>query len=942
MNVGVVGTCLSNLTAAWLMSDFGWKRLNNAAVVRSDLFISQFIEGSEPPPLPELQAYLGVNPEDEDINRYILENYRYLAGMTEISPGLPGLWKNLHEQKFDVLLLDNLSDINGRILHYKGDQFRPFDLGFALHLGHNSSNIASDFKASPHLTPRESAEGWLRIVNWLQKLQPAARLFFTSAQYCTAVGDPGRYDRAIRFHNEFIDVLGTNQIEVISPIVVPFSLTKLPNDRDHFDMSVYRAIAGHVHITALANWSNWTNTRLPSALVDAPVDHDKPWQGVAISSRESSRSLRDVIAKALGLPVNEVTEQAAMYEIQHWDSLKQIAIVLAVEEAFGVRLPFEATTSAGSIAQLRQALGVQGVIAADHEGSREFQSKKELLQGAPQEHICATTLGEKRINYPPIDWAAAQDGNLFATFARRACAFPDAPFALFVKDGQPRVISNQFILSNAAAFGNRLSSLNRGAVVAIVLNHSPHLYTAFIGCVLAGLVPTILSPLTARQDPDIFRQSMEVLFDRTNPGAVITSNAAITGIPQGGWHLLLVDEAQPVPWAEAVAFAGQATDREPIYETAFLQHSSGTTGHKKGVMLDHAQVLEQVRLYSSAIDLKPTDRIASWLPLYHDMGLLTSFIIPTILGCPIISLDAIEWVINPTSLLQYIELEKANYCWLPNFAFLHIANNDRSDKQHDLRSIKMFINCSEPCRVKAFDVFLDRYSAQGIDRSKLQVCYAMAENVFAITQTAVGEKVRQGTEAARVYLSSGRALPGVQLEIRSPEGVIQPEGSMGEICLKSTSMFSGYLSLPDLTEERIQDGWYHTRDLGFISDSELYIVGRTDDLIIVNGKNIVAHEIEDDLATVIGVVPGRILVVAEYNEESGSSELIVLAELNDGAVDIPEIRTAIHKSVYSFCSVPPSSVHLLPRGFLIKSTSGKLARSKSVEKFKAEKTRNER
>ncbi|CAN5208653.1 hypothetical protein BH09PSE1_BH09PSE1_07330 [soil metagenome] len=932
MNVGIIGSCLSNLPAAFLMSDYGWTRLNNAAANRSDLFISQVVEGNDPPPLAELQALFGIDSSQPDINRYLIENYRHLSGMTEIDPALPSLWENLHSQTFDAILLDNLADIAHGKLRYKGEHFAPFDLSFHIHLGSRAEIAQPQFDVLPPMSATESADSWTVIVKFLKALQPNARLFFSSAPYCTAIGDQYRYERAMGFHNAFVERTEGLGVEILPPAVLPISMTKLPQDRDHFDMSVYRAIAGHIHMSTLGGWSNWRNTLLPPEVINAPVDHSiTPGQPEARTETHSPARLRSVVASALGIAEDRVGEDAAMGRTERWDSLKQIGVVLAVEEAFGVSLPFKATTDAINIPTLRSALLGKGVIAADHVDARAVaETVADAAEGRRE------TLGDERHAAAPVDWASADpDRNLFADFARRGLDYPESPYALFVSGETARRLNNGEVLAGAVDLAQRLSHLERGTTVAIVLDHSPELYSTFIGCVLAGLSPTILAPKTPRQDPAVFHKSMQVLFSRVRPSAVVTSAEAGDAVPEGDFQTVSANTLGVADLDAVRAFVDNLPSSGFGAATAFLQHSSGTTGHKKGVLLSHGQTLEQARLYANAIGMNAGDRVASWLPLYHDMGLITSFVIPTVVGCPIVSMDAQEWVLRPTTLLDFIETERADYCWLPNFAFLHIARNDRGTRTFDLRSMKMFVNCSEPCRTDSFDLFHERYADAGVTPEMLQVSYAMAENVFAVTQTTPGRPTRRSEISAGSYLSCGRPLPGVEIEIRDADGNAVKAGVEGEICLRSTSMFSGYYRLPEVTAERVVEGWYVTQDLGRMEDGELFVIGRTDDLVIVNGKNIIAHEVEDQIGGIEGIAAGRILTAGVFNDSTGTSELIILAETREGSgVSGTDIEARVRDIVFASTGVSPAMVQLLPRGYLVKSSSGKLARHASLKKFR--------
>ena len=369
---------------------------------------------------------------------------------------------------------------------------------------------------------------------------------------------------------------------------------------------------------------------------------------------------------------------------------------------------------------------------------------------------------------------------------------------------------------------------------------------------------------------------------------------------------------------------GVAELAEPVAaegDLAFLQHSSGTTGLKKGVCLSHGAVLTQIGHYAAAIGLTPDDRVASWLPLYHDMGLITSFLMPAVCGIPIVSLDAQEWVLKPTLLLDAIEHHRASLCWLPNFAFLHIARLAEPERQWDLSSLRLVVNCSEPCRAKAFDVFAERFAASRLPADALQTSYAMAENVFAVTQTLPGRPVRRGRGA---FLSSGPPLTGVEIRIVGEDP--------GEIVLRSDCLFGGYFRQPELTAARLRDGWYHTGDIGFLAGGELFVVGRLDDVLNLNGRKLIAHELEDALNGVAGIAPGRVLVYADFDEAAGAAQLVVAAELAGDGGDAG-VAQAVRHAVMAQCGLRPHRVRLLARGFLIKSTSGKISRAASIAKL---------
>jgi acyl-CoA synthetase (AMP-forming)/AMP-acid ligase II len=523
---------------------------------------------------------------------------------------------------------------------------------------------------------------------------------------------------------------------------------------------------------------------------------------------------------------------------------------------------------------------------------------------------------------------------LFDRFVERAARAPNDTFCVVFEHGQPRVYSNGAVLSDARRICSLLlrNGIRTGMTVAIILEHRRELYGSFIGSVLAGAIPSFLPPLTRKQDPEIFRHSMKMLMDRLEPSCLIGSATTLATADAADCLTLDVD-ALPAG-AHAVGENLPAAHADQI---AFLQHSSGTTGLKKGVSLSHRAVLTQVETYASTIGLVPTDVVASWLPLYHDMGLITSFLMPCVTGIPFVSIDALQWVAQPTALLDAIETYRATLAWMPNFAFHHLVRMAERDRIWDLSSMRMMVNCSEPCRATAFDAFLSRFRASGIVPEALQVSYAMAENVFAVTQTTSGRSVPRSARAAYLdYLSSGRPIPGTTIRILNDDREEVGEGVLGEIVISGNCLFDGYHKLPHLSMQRLRDGWYASGDLGFMEDGELFVVGRVDDVLNINGKKVIAHEIEAELNALEGIAPGRVLVYSDYDPDSGATQLFVAVE----TVDVPDhcrsnLPAAIRRAIFSGCGIRPHHVSIVDRGFLLKSTSGKISRQASIRKLLA-------
>jgi acyl-CoA synthetase (AMP-forming)/AMP-acid ligase II len=414
----------------------------------------------------------------------------------------------------------------------------------------------------------------------------------------------------------------------------------------------------------------------------------------------------------------------------------------------------------------------------------------------------------------------------------------------------------------------------------------------------------------------------------------------------------------PVPSLRSAEPSLPALALEP-HRLAFIQHSAGTTGLQKGVALSHGAVLTQLHHLATALKVSDQDRIYSWLPLYHDMGLIACFMLPLVYHLPVVMQSPIEWVMRPGMMIQLIAEFRCTLAWLPNFAFQFLARRVRAEERgsYDLSSLRGLVNCSEPVRAQSIDEFLAIYGTGGLPSDAVKTSYAMAENVFAITQSPVdgaprriwvdGQQlwnagrvalVTDNTDKSICFVSSGRCIEGNQVRIVGVDGTNLPEGMVGEIMIRSDSLFGGYYNRPDLTAQVFQDGWYWSGDLGFLHDGELYVIGRKKDLIIVAGKNIYPQDIEEIVWNHPAVHDGRAVAFGLYNPDLGTEDILVVAEVEEEEQlrDSVEIERTIRSAIAATLDVTPRTIYLKPPRWVVKSTAGKPARSTTREKLLAE------
>jgi acyl-CoA synthetase (AMP-forming)/AMP-acid ligase II len=506
--------------------------------------------------------------------------------------------------------------------------------------------------------------------------------------------------------------------------------------------------------------------------------------------------------------------------------------------------------------------------------------------------------------------------------------------------------------------------VRRRDTVVLIMPSGVAVMEAFVAAMLLGAVPTILAYPTFKVDPAKYRHGLAGVTKNLAARLVVVDGGfpsdllAHIDTPVGAPVLNLDDAALPAGDAGAIGdAAGSIVAAADPGDVAFIQHSAGTTGLQKGVALRHDAVLNQLRHLVEALRIDRTDVVASWLPLYHDMGLVACFVLPLALHLRLAMESPTDWVMRPCSILELVTQHRCTLAWMPNFAFQFLARRVPPDARQDLDlgSLRAIVNCSEPVRRESLDEFARAFAPAGLSASALRTSYAMAENTFAVTQSAhdpggpvtrwldrdvfVGEGRAQVVAASQpgalAVVSSGRCLTANTMRIVAPDGRDVPEGRRGEILVRSDSLFEGYYNRPDLSERALRDGWYWTRDEGFVLDGELYVLGRKDDTLIVAGKNLYPQDIEEAVSTHPSVRDGRVVAFALDNADLGTEDLVVLAEVTDES-ELERRRAVeadLRRIVVGEFDVVPRVVQLVPPKWIIKSTAGKPARSINRDKF---------
>ena len=523
---------------------------------------------------------------------------------------------------------------------------------------------------------------------------------------------------------------------------------------------------------------------------------------------------------------------------------------------------------------------------------------------------------------------------LWARWERNAAVDPSAEAATTWHAGTaPERWSWERLLGAARGAAASLSEMGvrRGDVCGLMLRHTALFYPVYMGISALGAIPSVLAYPNARLHRDKFVHGLVGMARRSGLRWLLTERdlegivRPLVSSPESTMAGILFPLQMDLDASRAAEIA---TSPDGV---CLLQHSSGTTGLQKGVALSHKAVLEHLGRYGTAIDLRSSDRVASWLPLYHDMGLIAALHLPLGTGIPVAQLDPFEWISAPGILLEAITSERSTLCWMPNFAYNVMASRLREEDLAavNLGSMRMFINCSEPVRADSHERFLRRFGKRGLDSKALSACYAMAEATFAVTQTAPGGRaevlyadrdalaagrfelaaVRDGSRAC---VSSGRPISECEVRVVNPNGQPLSDDAVGELQIRSVSLFDGYQNDPVTTGEVLRDGWYATGDYGFRHDSGYYVIGRRKDLIIVAGKNLYPEDIEDAVSRVAGVIPGRVVAFGEEDEGLGTEIVTVVAEVDtEGEQARKSLRLDILKAGMAI-DVTIARVHFAP------------------------------
>jgi 1-acyl-sn-glycerol-3-phosphate acyltransferase len=516
-------------------------------------------------------------------------------------------------------------------------------------------------------------------------------------------------------------------------------------------------------------------------------------------------------------------------------------------------------------------------------------------------------------------------------------------------DEDPIELSYQDLWLGAAraASGLWLRSVRPGDRVALMLPTGESYFFSFFSVLLAGAVPVpIYPPSRPSQLEEHLRRHARILHN-AGVRVLITFEEA-----RSVARLLKTQVASLqhiVDWSEldttqtpspSVARRGD--------DIAFLQYTSGSTGDPKGVVLTHANLLANIRAMGEAVKVTSEDRFVSWLPLYHDMGLIGAWLGSLYFGVPLVVMSPLRFLARPSRWLWAIHRHRGTLSASPNFGYelcLTKVPEEEIDGL-DLSSWRFAFNGAEPVTASTLLGFKRRFGPYGLRPGALAPVYGLAEAAVGlafppplrgpvidrVNRTRLmlnGEAVPAPEDDPHPLsiVSCGRPLPGYRVQVVDNANRPVPERKEGRLEFQGPSATSGYFNNPEATARLLRDAWLDTGDRAYLADGEIYITGRIKEMIIRGGRNIYPYELEQVLGEIPGIRKGCVAVFSSNDTANASERLIVLAESRDSAAQHrEELRQAIREKTIDLLGIPPDDLLLTSAHTVLKTSSGKIRR----------------
>ena len=616
-----------------------------------------------------------------------------------------------------------------------------------------------------------------------------------------------------------------------------------------------------------------------------------------------------------------------------FDSLSRMELLQRVEREFSITLSDRALTQSDTPAEIWAEISEVTLGAAPTITNENNFSEQAEAEGAPTELRSLNSI---------LKWHAA-------THPERV------HIHLYSESDEAETITYGELLSEAEQIAAGLieQRLAPGESILLMLPTDRDYFISFFGVLLAGGVPVPIYPPGRPQQLEEHILRHAKIADTARAGLMITVAEA-----KMFSHLL----AAQVPSLRAVITCEDLMSAAPLSrfpepaesDTAFLQFTSGSTGDPKGVELSHANLVSNIQVMGNALGASSKDVFISWLPLYHDMGLIGAWLGSLAHAVPLVIMSPLSFLARPQRWLQAIQRYGGTISGAPNFAYEACVNRIRDEdiEDLDLSSWRVAFNGAEAVSPKTIAQFSERFAKYGFRAEAMTPVYGLAENsvglafpplergpwidniereTFMKTGRAV---VAENFDDVIEVPSSGSALPGHQIRVIGPSGHELPERNEGVVQFQGPSASAGYFRNPEATKALLDGEWRNAGDLGYMADGEIFITGRQKDLIIRAGRNIFPAELEEAVGNLDGIQKGNVAVFGSPDPATGTERLVVMAESRRRNQEAQEKMLADIRSIsLDLTGTAPDAIELVPPRSVPKTSSGKIRRQSARAMF---------
>jgi len=702
------------------------------------------------------------------------------------------------------------------------------------------------------------------------------------------------------------------------------------------------------------------------------------------AARDQERLLD--IVRALVSELGHHAALASVNPLAHLDrelglgSLERVELLVRLENVFGTRLDERVLSEAETVQDLISALEIATGLtpkAGPYVSNDSSASAENIRNSIRTPGDSSVRLAEGLPFANTFQDVLRQRGRGIRGESSPQTGAAQTHLIFFEDEGESQSLTYSELLEGAERVAADLAQrgLGRGDRVALMLPTSREFFLTFAGTILAGATPVpIYPPFRADRIAEYAERQAAIL---ANAGArlLITFREAASVAKMLKPR---VPSLEGVATAEELIASRAATPLGPQLHSrpndlALLQYTSGSTGNPKGVMLTHANLLANVRAIGEALAIRSDDVGVSWLPLYHDMGLIGAWLMPLYFGFPVVVLSPLAFLSRPVRWLRALHRYRGTIGAAPNFAYeLAAAKISEEDLQQiDLSSWRAALNGAEPVLPATLDRFATRFARCGFRREALLPVYGLAESSLAVAIPPVGRGplvdrlertafAQQGRavpapfnvpanpdlpevttiDDANVisFISVGGPVPGTEIRIANERGDDAGERVEGQLWFRGPSATQGYYrnekATAALFPQTSAAGWINSGDRAYRAGGEIYITGRVKDIIIHAGHNLYPHEIEDAVARVPGIRKGCVVAFGALNPATGTERLVIVAETRESEpASRTRIEQAITAQVTALVGLPPDVVEAVPPNAIPKTSSGKLRRDETKRRF---------